>query len=264
MSTDKRTIDWYNENAQIYTDHVRNPDDSIYHAYYEKPAMYKLLPDLHGTSVISLGCGPGEDSHYLKAQGATRSVGIDISQEEIKIAKASYPDCEFRVMDMEKLDFDEEEFDFAYSSLALSYIKDWDKLLKSVARILKPGSTFLFSCEHPIFTAMERRVENESVKIRTLQIKRDKLTGESTMQGDYLGEHPTPMGISEEVTTWHRSFSKISSDIQGSGFIIKQIIEPLPAERMKELKPATYQSLCRFPEFLILDLSKARDWAAHE
>ena len=129
MSTNKETTEWYNTNAQAYTDHVRNSDDSVYHGYYEKPAMYANLPNLSGKRVLSLGCGSGEDSQYLLSQGVKESVGIDISSELIKIASASYPDCSFATMDMEQLDFADASFDFMYSSLAIHYIEDWSLVL---------------------------------------------------------------------------------------------------------------------------------------
>lgn len=66
MSTDEYSKQFYKNNAQKYTEHVRNPKDSVYHAYYEKPAMYGQLPDLTDKDVISIGCGSGEDSMYLK------------------------------------------------------------------------------------------------------------------------------------------------------------------------------------------------------
>ena len=43
MSTDERSARWYTQHAEEYTKHVRNPDESIYHSLYEKPAMYELL-----------------------------------------------------------------------------------------------------------------------------------------------------------------------------------------------------------------------------
>ena len=87
MSTDRRTIKWYNNFAQEYTDHVRDENDSIYHSLYEKPAMYNLLPDLKGAKVISIGCGSGEDCNQLQKRGA-KVTGIDISDGLIAIAKA--------------------------------------------------------------------------------------------------------------------------------------------------------------------------------
>ncbi|MBU2567031.1 hypothetical protein KKG46_05765, partial [Patescibacteria group bacterium] len=88
MSTDKKTVHWYNNNATGYAAHVRDKNDSIYHSLYEKPAMYSLLPSLKGKTVLSLGCGSGEDSHHLQKKGAKKSVGIDITNKLIDIATA--------------------------------------------------------------------------------------------------------------------------------------------------------------------------------
>lgn len=170
MSTDQRTIDWYNEHADDYASHVKNPNESVYHSLYEKPAMYAELPDLSGKDIISLGCGTGEDSTYLKNKGAKRSVGIDISERLIEKAKQAYPACEFSVMDMEKLEFDDANFDFAYSSLAIHYIEDWSRVFSEVFRILKPNSNFLFSCGHPVDSALEITVNNDMQRIKQLGI----------------------------------------------------------------------------------------------
>lgn len=66
MSTNKRTIDWYNKNAKKFADHVRDPDSSPYHSFYEKPVIYSLLPDIKGKNVLSLGSGTGEANQYFK------------------------------------------------------------------------------------------------------------------------------------------------------------------------------------------------------
>jgi trans-aconitate methyltransferase len=254
MSTDKKTIDWYNRNAEAYTSHVQNPKDSKYHAYYEKPAIQKLLPPLEGKSVISLGCGPGEDAYFLKKSGASRVLGVDISHELIKIAKNRCPDCEFEVMDMEKLSFDS-EFDVAYSSLALSYLKDWAMVMNRVFKLLKPGGVFLFSCEHPVVTAMELKVKEDS-KVWSLTMERSKLKKLADIHGDYLGSHLSPSGIDAEVTTWHRSFSKLFKEVLGAGFVLKDFVEPEPLPEMEKISPATFQSLKKVPDFLIIKLLK--------
>jgi hypothetical protein len=55
MATDQNTVDAYNKNAAAYNKHVSDPNDSIFHAYYEKPAIRAELPKLGGLSVISIG-----------------------------------------------------------------------------------------------------------------------------------------------------------------------------------------------------------------
>ena len=256
MSTDKKTQTWYEENAKSYAEHVRNPEDSLYHAYYEKPAMYGLLPDLKGKTVLSLGCGSGEDSNYLKQQGAEESIGIDLSKGLILIAEESYRDCKFYVMDMEKLDFEDKSFDFVYSSLAIHYLEDWTAVLKEVNRVLKPGSHFLFSCAHPVRTAMvSENTGNE--QITELEIRKDTLTRKRRIKGDYVHARKISNIFGKDsVNTWHHSFESISEAAYAAGFTIERIVSPVPNDQMRVLKPEVCKQLDKVPEFVIFKLLK--------
>ena len=259
MPTDQETIDWYNQNAEEYAQHVRNPDDSIFHSLYEKPAMYGLLPDLAGKSVLSLGCGSGEDSKYLKDQGANRSVGIDISEKLIKIAASTYRDCEFLTMDMELLDFPDASFDFAFASLAIHYLEQWSQALKEIYRVLQPNSYFLFSCNHPVTTAMRKTESSEVKSIKQLALISNKQEGTIEVIGDYLDRHEHNYGLirSEGVTTWHKPFSEIIGESLAAGFSLDCLIEPRPLEKMREVSPKNYSRLNKVPFFLIIRLHKA-------
>lgn len=262
MSTNKKTVDWYNENANGYAEHVRNKNDSIYHSLYEKPTMYSLLPNIKGKKVISLGCGSGEDSNYLKKMGASKSVGIDISKNLIEIAKTSYKNCVFETMDMEKLNFSNKSFDFAYSSLAIHYLKDWTKTFKEVYRILKPNSYFLFSCEHPIMTSMEVSKNDDLEKIQLLAFIKNKKTKEKTIIGNYLDRKELSIKFNTDktstVTTWHKSISEIINEARKAGFLIENFVEPKPSLKMKSIKPDDYEKLNKIPKFMIFKLIKLR------
>jgi ubiquinone/menaquinone biosynthesis C-methylase UbiE len=253
MATDETTVQWYNEHADEYTHHVRNPDESVYHSLYEKPAMYALLPDLQGKSAISIGCGSGEDAHYLKAQGAEQVVGIDISSSLIDIAKNSYPECDFKVMDMEKLDFDDESFDFAYSSLALHYLEDWTDALSEAYRVLKRGSNYLFSCGHPLYSSLEITQDDDDVIVRELSRTKDKKLDTVSAVGDYFTHRSITFN---GWTTWHKPIDEISAEIAKSGFVIAAIHEPHPLPKMKEISPKDYDTLVKMPNFIIFKLLK--------
>ncbi|MDL2363630.1 MAG: class I SAM-dependent methyltransferase [Patescibacteria group bacterium] len=256
MSTDKQSIDWYNQNAQHYTDHVRNPDDSIYHSLYEKPAMYGLLPDLQDKSVVSLGCGSGEDCEFLRSCGASKVVGIDISESMIGFAKNSYPECDFAVMDMENLAFENESFDFAYSSLAVHYIEDWTKLFADTHRVLKPGGSFLFSCNHPVYSALETSRNDDDMKVRELSRTLDKKTDSATIVGNYTKRRPVTLDTGMAVTTWHKSIGEITHEATSAGFVITDILEPQPLPAMEKVAPKDYETLTKIPNFIVFKLQK--------
>jgi SAM-dependent methyltransferase len=256
MSTNERSIAWYNSHAAGYTAHVRNPDESIYHSLYEKPAMYSMLPELQDKTVISLGCGSGEDCNYLRKQGAAKMHGIDISEEMIAIANASYPECDFQVMDMEHLTFLDGSFDFAYSSLAIHYIEDWRQVFKEVRRILRPGSFFLFSCNHPVYSAMHTVSDDGTLKKAELSRTRNRQTNQVQIVGDYLSRQAIhqPDSAGMAVTTWHKPIGEISREAVEAGFVIAELQEPRPLLKMRALSPIDYDTLVKIPNFAIFKL----------
>ncbi|MBC7708085.1 class I SAM-dependent methyltransferase [Polaromonas sp.] len=261
MATDPKTINHYNENADGYHRHVSDPNESTFHAYYEKPAIRAELPPLTGLDVISIGCGSGVDARWLADNGAKKVVGVDISTGLIEIAMRENPDLEFQVMDMEQLSFKDESFDLAYSSLAIHYVDDWTQPLKEAYRILKPRGSYVFSCGHPIDSAVEYRSEN-GYKYALLGRKVNQATRERTIYGDYLaadsdGVKPVKGILADmEITVYHRTFSKMLEQIQAAGFKIERMVEPQPTEGMKVADPQVFEQLSKIPCFMIWVLRK--------
>lgn len=121
----------------------------------EWPALRALLPDMHGLRVLDLGCGFGWFCRWARQAGAVRVLGIDVSEKMLARAKVTEPDAavEYIREDLETLELPSASFDSAFSSLALHYIRDLDRLLAGVHRALVPGGSLVFSVEHPIYTA---------------------------------------------------------------------------------------------------------------
>lgn len=260
MATDPNTIEHYNNSAENYHRHVSDPSDSTFHAYYEKPAIRAELPDLNGLQVISIGCGSGVDTRWLADNGADKVAGIDISANLLAIAKSNNPDIEFYEMDMEKLDFPDDSFDLAYSSLAIHYVDDWTKPLKEALRVLRSGGQYVFSCGHPINDAMEY-AEDDDYRYARLGKRVDKATNERAIYGDYLaaetnGVRPVTGVLKDiEVVVYQRTFSKMIEQIQSSGFMIDRVVEPQPIEG----DPDHYEQLTKIPTFMIWVLRKANN-----
>lgn len=220
--------------------------------------MYSLVPGIKGKRVLSLGCGSGEDSYYLKSMGAAESIGIDISNNLIQIATASYPDCVFRQMNMESLSFDNEQFDFAYSSLAIHYVEDWTPVFKEVFRVLRPGSNFLFSANHPVKSSMVMTLNDEEKQVRQFSLVKYKNLRTIEVIGSYLGRKKLDDGLGTmgDVTVWHKSISEVIGEATNAGFVLDAFVEPTPLEKMKQISERDYNKLLKIPEFMILRLLK--------
>lgn len=120
----------------------------------EWPSLRAQLPAKLGR-VVDLGCGYGWFSRWARSNGATSVLGLDVSEKMLTRARTTTndPAIAYHQTDLETLALPTEIFDLAYSSLALHYIAHFDRLVATVSQALVPGGAFVFSVEHPLYTA---------------------------------------------------------------------------------------------------------------
>ena len=117
--------------------------------------LRKILPAFQGKSVLDLGCGYGWHCRYAAEHNAARVLGTDISEKMLSTARRinAAPQIEYRRAAMEDLQFAAGTFDVVLSSLAFHYVKDFAPLVANIFDWLRPDGSFVFSVEHPVFTA---------------------------------------------------------------------------------------------------------------
>ena len=125
--------------------------ESFYHELYFKHLDVKLL-DMFCERVnpcmpvCEIGCGPGEISAYLRYKGLNL-IGIDISEEMIRIARQLNPYVEFLTGDVFRLDFPGNYFSgvlalFLFVNYEIPEIK---KAITEIRRVLIPDGLFYLS-----------------------------------------------------------------------------------------------------------------------
>jgi len=124
----------------------------------EWPTLQSMLPDLQGRRVVDLGCGFGWFCRFAREAGAAAVQGLDVSENMLARARETTADPAIRYerTDLEALALAEGAFDLVYSSLALHYVENLRGLLEQVRRGLVAGGRFVFSVEHPMYTAPAR------------------------------------------------------------------------------------------------------------
>ncbi|WNS44271.1 class I SAM-dependent methyltransferase [Paenibacillus sp. MMS20-IR301] len=211
-------------------------------------AFRELLPELKGKRVLDLGCGFGWHCRYAREQGADAVVGIDLSANMLERARAmtSDPQIEYRQLAIEDTEFAADEFDTVISSLAIHYINDFALLCRQVQHCLKPGGAFVFSVEHPIYTALAAQDWHFGPEGEKQHWPVDNYHLEGPRQASFLGH---------EVTKYHRSTATYINLLLDSGFSLRQISELQPTPDMLEMNPA-WQEETRRPMFLLLSAVK--------
>ncbi len=221
-----------------------------YNDLLEQPTMASLLPELHGKTVLDLGCGYGHNCTDFIRRGARRVVGIDISEKMLSVAikEASDKNIQYLNMSMTDIDLLSENFDMIYSSLAFHYVEDFDTFAKAMYSKLNHGGTLLFSQEHPIVTA--------TVDGNGHFNKDEKGNKVSYTLSNY--NEPGKRKIHwyvDGVIKYHRTFGGIITALAKAGFVVQEVLEPVPEETAIEKMPAMRKEFIK-PCFLIVKAKK--------
>ncbi|MGB6129312.1 MAG: methyltransferase domain-containing protein [Psychrilyobacter sp.] len=244
------------KNQNVYDDEIFfegykgiRAQENNYNKLQEQPAIKSLLPDLKGKRILDLGCGYGDSCSYFIEKGAQKVVGIDISKKMLEVARKenSHENIEYLEKSMDDIENLSGKFDLVYSSLALHYMEDFEKLLMDINNLMRKDGEFIYSQEHPLSTAHRKGLR-------------------WTRGEDGMGIHynlANYMKSGKRETTWfidgvikyHRTFSEIINTVNECGFQIEKILEPLPSEEDIKLIPKMVQDFHK-PNFLILKLGK--------
>jgi len=114
----------------------------------------RLLGPVAGRRVLEVGCGAAQCSRWLAAQGAT-VVGVDLSAAQLGhsrlLDERTGSDVPVVQADAEDLPFAAGSFDVAFSAFgAVPFVADAPRLMREVARVLRPSGRWVFSLTHPV------------------------------------------------------------------------------------------------------------------
>ena len=190
--------------------------------------LRKILPAFQGKSVLDLGCGYGWHCRYAAEHNAARVLGTDISEKMLSTARRinAAPQIEYRRAAMEDLQFAAGTFDVVLSSLAFHYVKDFAPLVANIFDWLRPDGSFVFSVEHPVFTAYGTQDWYYDQDGKILHFPVDNYYYEGQREAIFLGER---------VVKYHRTLTSYLNTLLCSGFILEHVIEPQPPAEMLHL-----------------------------
>ncbi len=209
--------------------------------------LKKLLPDFKGKRVLDLGCGYGWHCLYALEQGALKATGIDISEKMLAVArqKNRYSQVEYLCIPIEDIDFPPESFDIVLSSLAFHYLPSFDDIARKVNNFLTTGGYFVFSVEHPIFTAQGPQQWCRDKEGHILHFPVDNYFYEGKRTADFLGE---------KVIKYHKTLTTYLEGLLSNNFELIRLVEPQPPQNM--LAQEGMKDEMRRPRMLIIAARK--------
>lgn len=148
---------WWDADADAY--HAEHGDflgvaDFVWCPENVREQDVHLLGDVAGRDVLEVGCGSAMCSRWLAAHGA-RPVAFDLSAGMLRHARAGADLTGIAVplvqADAQHLPFGSGRFDIAFTAFgAVGFVADSARVMREVARVLRPGGRWVFAATHPI------------------------------------------------------------------------------------------------------------------
>jgi SAM-dependent methyltransferase len=182
-----------------------------------------------GMDVLDIGCGTGVYSGMMAQQGAN-VVGLDPSEEYLKVAHMANPCIDLRTMTSGTLDIPDASMDLVFISDALLFYfvpfcpskNDISAMLGEIKRVLKPKGSFVSLEPHGAFYLMPWLGDADRP---------------FTVLTEYMNKS---FGIVPPLSWLIKQFTK-------AGLAITDMRELVPAEYFKEIDPRGYHFAKEFP-----------------
>jgi SAM-dependent methyltransferase len=99
----EKVLSFFNYHLEKYGDRPEalrwTPEGQLkrYHTFLD------IAPDLNNQKILDFGCGIGDFYGFLKRRGINvRYTGVDINENFISLAQKKFPECTFRLMDLDE------------------------------------------------------------------------------------------------------------------------------------------------------------------
>jgi SAM-dependent methyltransferase len=185
-----------------------------------------LLGEVAGRTILEVGAGSAMCSRWLAIQGA-RPTAVDLSGGMLRHARAGAAATGIEVplvqADAQHLPFRAAAFDVAFTAFgAVPFVADSARVMREVARVLRPGRRWVFATSHPF-----RWVFPDDPGPLGLTATMSYFDRTPYVEFDQHGE-----------TTYvehHRTLGDRVAEINAAGFRLVAVIEPeWPAELTQE------------------------------
>ncbi len=256
--TDARISAQWDALADIWTSGYSEYGD-VNRRFVIDPALFRILGDVRGLRILDAGCGFGYLSRLLAKQGA-KVDGQDISRKFIGMAedreRKEPLGVRYRqgsIVDLRH--YGDGTFDVVISNLVLQDVREYERAIREIARVLTPRGRFVFSIMHPAFASppirgwvQEPRDSNRNED--RLYVKVDRYFDRSTEAWGF-GDGP-------RVTSFHRPLRDYFEALSAAGFLVRRLEEPVPPKEAIEARPRDFLfEYDRVPLFLVLEAVKS-------
>jgi len=245
----------WNKNAEAWDSRMGERGND-FHNELILPAFDRLLSPHPGEEVLDIGCGNGVVCRHLAKKGA-QVTGIDASSDLIDYARNYRDNISYEVLDATDENalcgLGEKRFAAAVSCNVLMDMPSITPLMRALARVLLPGSPFVFSLMHPCFQnpGATRMVEQEEREGR-LSLRHATKISHYIDPVHYKGSSVTNSPVAQNY--FHRPLHVLFAEAFASGFVIDGLEEPTFARPTPGARTMSWSQFGQLPPLLVARL----------
>lgn len=218
---------------------------------YEEQIIPLAIEHLRGARrVLDVGCGEGQIARVARGIDAVdHVVGVDPTIAQLALARARGGDVSYARSGAEALPFPDAIFDAVVACLVFEHIHAMDQSIAEVARVLRPGGTFVFFLNHPLLQTPSSGWIDDHVLDPPEQYWRI---------GPYLVEDDTLEEVDKDVFIpfVHRPLNRYVNALAASGLTIVRMEEPPPPPGFLA-RADEYRDAATIPRLLLLVTRRA-------
>lgn len=163
-------------------------------------------------SILDIGCGTGRVTRQL-LKHSNQVCAVDIAEGMVRFAADSEAAISWLTADAENLPFQDNTFEFVFSTMALQWCVDLPQVFKEVQRVLKPQASAILA----IMSADSFNELNQSWRAIDTQRRVNTFVPENV-----LAEYAGTVGLqvetfSKSYKTWHNNVKALLGSIKQIG-----------------------------------------------
>ena len=262
----EETREAWNENAAFWDERIGEGNDFVNVLIW--PATERLLALRPGERVLDAGCGNGLYARRLAAMGA-EVVAFDFAAAMIDRARTYLPPetgrITYRVLDatdegaLAALVEDERPFDAAICQMALFDMAEIAPLMRTLARLIRPGGRLVWAVMHPCFNSphtsfLAERQEREGRTVTSYALKVSRYLDSTVERGEAIVGQPSTQ------LYFHRPLQALFGACFEAGFVLDALEErAFPPDHPPGRDPLSWgANFSEIPPVLVARMRPAR------
>jgi len=206
------------------------------------PLIHQHLPT--GGVMLDVGCGEGQVARMATELNDMRAIGVDPAMTQVRVGAARNGGPVYLQGSATSLAVSDRSIDAAVACLVFEHIAAVDAALAEVARVLRPGGTFLFLLNHPLLQTPGSGWIDDQVLDPPEQYWR---IGAYLVEGDT--EEQVERGVF--IRFFHRPLSRYLNAASDVGLQLVRMEEPAPPPGFLA-RAAEYTEAASIPRLLFL------------